>query len=295
MAVARDDRVPNIDTLAGETNWPQWKTQMRDYFEATELWDIVTGEETEPEAPGELAADANDAARNAHRERLNGIRAYRTRCARVKNILNQMVSKDLAHLLTRDGLDTPRQRWEALVANFDRPFLLSNQLQLMSRLLKTRMTSGMTVDQYFKEFQDVTQRLAALNAPVADNVQMGILLEGLSEEYEVQRASYIAKGEVTLTELHDALRNEEIRHTEAGNSSSSSVMFAGGWKGGAKKRNKIKVKGPPGSCWICGTMGHLQDDCPDGQAQESSGNQGKGQGGRKGRGGRKKRELGESG
>jgi len=155
---ASDDRLPNIDKL-DQTNWPVWKLQVRAYLEARELWKLCSGDETEPTAP---AAGAEDAAVAAYVQQLA---RYQVRVARVKSILLQMVSTSQLHVIAQQNLATPKDMWKELVDTFERPSL-SNKLQLQTRLLDLFMEPGSPVDNYFKDLQDLTERLASLGAPV---------------------------------------------------------------------------------------------------------------------------------
>ena len=89
------------------------------------------------------------------------------------------------------------------------------------------MRSDQTVDVYFKDLQNITERLAAINSAVSADFQIAVLLRGLPPECESLRTAYVAKGEVSLSELWEGLRTEERRLMEKRNSSSSSsVMYA---------------------------------------------------------------------
>ena len=105
------------------------------YLEAKELWKLCSGEESEPDAP------ADDAA-GQYAEQLA---VYGVRVARVKSILLQMVSTGQLHVIAQHHLHTPKDMWNELVATFERP-LLSNKLQLQTRLLDIIMKPGMSVE-----------------------------------------------------------------------------------------------------------------------------------------------------
>jgi len=50
-----------------------------------------------------------------------------------------------------------------------------------------------------------------LDAPVEPDSQVALLLTGLPSQYDSRRVAYVAKGNVSLSELREALRSEECR------------------------------------------------------------------------------------
>ena len=254
MAASADDRLPNIEKLT-ENNWPIWKLQLTTYLEARQLFTLCTGDEIEPVAPAAGAADAA-AALTAYAEQLS---KYQVRVARVKSILLQTVATSQLHVIAQQRLKTPYDMWKELTDTFERPSL-SNKLQLQTQLLDLSMKPGTSVDDYFRDLQDLTERLASLGAPVESDFQVALALRGLSPEYNTLRVAFVTKGAVTMTELREALRTEERRlypHSESVRATGTSVL-------NARDKNissKYRVKGPPGSCYGCGKMGHLHKDC----------------------------------
>ena len=178
--------------------------------------------------------------------------------ARVNSILLQTVSTSQLHVIARSELATPQQKWNELIQTFDRASL-SNKLQLLSQLLDLKMKSDQTVDSYFKDLQDVTERLAAIDSAVTPDFQAAVLLRGLPLEYENLRTAYVAKGEVTLSELREGLRTEERRLMDRRNvEAGSSVMFAANRTFSRRGRGKAFS----GLCYNCEEEGHLKRCCP---------------------------------
>jgi len=239
VRMSTDDRLPSIDKLT-QSNWPVWKLQIKAYLEARELWNLCNGVEAEPTAPaegGDLAAFARQLSK------------YQVRVARVKSILLQMVSTSQLHIIAQQHLQTPRDMWNELVGTFERPSL-SNKLQLQTRLLDLTMEPGSSVDCYFKQLQELTERLAALGAPVESDFQVALLLRGLPSAYDALRVAFVAKGTVSMSELREALRTEEYRlNSDTGSvgASGSTVLSA---RGNDRNRNRGKQSShmnvPPG-------------------------------------------------
>ena len=256
--VTMDDRLPSIEKLDGP-NWPVWKLQMQAYLEARQLWSLCAGTETEPVAPAE---GSGNAAVNAYTKSLS---AYQVRVARTKSILLQMICTSQVHVIAQHRLRTSYDMWKELIDTFERPSL-SNKLQLQTRLLDLKMEPGSSVDNYFKKLQDLTERLAALGAPVESDFQVALVLRGLPIEYDALRVAFVTKGAVTMSELREALRTEEKRvNPDCGSvgASGTYMLSARGYSSsrGRGKQNP-RMRGPPGSCYGCGKMGHIHKNCP---------------------------------
>jgi len=255
MAANTDDRLPSVDKLT-ENNWPVRKLQISTYLQARELWSLCTGDEIEPVVP---AVGANDAALAAYAQQLS---RYQVRVVRVKSILLQMISTSQLHVIVQQRLQTPRDTWQELVDTFERP---SNKLQLQTRLLDLRMQPGASVDEYLKDVQDITERLAALGAPVESDFQVALILRGLPSEFDALRVALVTKGDVSMSELREALRPEEHRlYPNAGSVGASGVSAVSVQRmGNTQQRTSYasssikQMKGPPGSCYGCGRMGHI--------------------------------------
>eukprot|EP00794_Sanderia_malayensis_P020790 gene20790-22828_t len=252
-----EDRLPSIEKLT-DSNWPIWKLQITAYLQARELWKLCTGEETEPVLP----AGGNDENADGHAELIS---KYHVLVARVKSILLQTVSYSQLHVIAQQSLNTPKAMWDELVGTFERP-TLSSKLQLQTRLLDLKMDSKSTIDSYFKELQDLTERLAALGAPVDNDFQVALLLRGLPQSYDGLRMAFVAKGSVSMSELREALKTEERRLypdiVSVGASAMSVLAARGGSRVRFKGRKKSRFNGPPGSCYGCGKMGYFHKNCP---------------------------------
>ena len=249
--MASDDKLPNIEKL-NDANWPIWKLQIIAYLQARELYGLLTGEEQEP-----TLLPTNPPPSDEDRRKFAEMSSkYIVKAARIKYILFQTVSTSQIHIIAKQDLNTPKLMWDELIGTFDRPSL-SNKLDLLTRLLDVRMISGQSIDMYFKDLQDVTERLVSLNVPVNKDMQVAIILRGLSSEFGSLRTAYIAKGDVSIGELREALKTEERRlNNECKNEESALFVSARN-----NRQNPVR-KGPPGSCYGCGKFGHFHRNCP---------------------------------
>lgn len=183
---------------------------------------------------------------------------FQIKSARVKYILYQTVSTQQLHLIATSCLNTPNLMWNELVSVFERPSL-SNKLQLLTRLLDMKMVSGSSVEHYFKDLQEITERLASLGSPIDSDFQVAIILRGLSAEYDSLRLAFVAKGIVSIPELHEALRTEEQRknNTVDNNSSQASILTVRKNVTHKSRERFQEQRSHVGPCFGCGKFGHL--------------------------------------
>ena len=55
-----------------------------------------------------------------------------------------------------------------------------------------------SVDKYLKDVQDITERLAALGAPVESDFQVALILRGLPSEFDALRVALVTKADVSM-------------------------------------------------------------------------------------------------
>ncbi len=80
---------------------------------------------------------------------------YESQTTLAEHMLNVLVDRDLAYLIAKDSLDTPKKWWDELKHHFEWEST-SYQIQLLTQLLAIKMTPKMSMDQYYKDFQDLT-------------------------------------------------------------------------------------------------------------------------------------------
>jgi len=79
------------------------------------------------------------------------------------------------------------------------------------------------VDEYFREYDELRSRVTQLGVQMSDDVFIAIRLNGLPPEYNILRTAFLTKDDVTVAQLHEALRSEQS------------------WSGGSSERQKEDV------------------------------------------------------
>ena len=164
MAVSTVDESWSIDRLDGK-NWMTWKFQMRHLLLGKELWGYVDGTETlEDDATAQQQAN------------------YRKKSQKALSAIVMAVSTSQLYLIT--SCDSAQQAWEALRGNFERD-TLANKLLLKKRYFRMEMKETTTAEAHLKEMKELTDKLAAVGAPIAEEDRVVTLLGSLPKRYSM--------------------------------------------------------------------------------------------------------------
>ncbi len=117
------------------------------------------------------------------------------------------MANEYMYLIAAQNITTPKQAWDVLIGQFERPSL-SNKLSLKSQLFGLKMRPGQSMDDILRGLSALVKRPAALGAPVEQD-HVVILLRSLPIGYKSLTTAYMAKGEVQMAELREALISHE--------------------------------------------------------------------------------------
>uniref|UniRef100_A0A1X7TJH6 Reverse transcriptase Ty1/copia-type domain-containing protein n=1 Tax=Amphimedon queenslandica TaxID=400682 RepID=A0A1X7TJH6_AMPQE len=94
---------------------------------------------------------------------------FRKRSQRALSNLVMSISSSLIYLITT--CEDPKAAWDALKGHFERD-LLVNKLMLKKRYFQMEMKEGTSVEAHIKSMKELTDQLAAINAPIAEEDQV---------------------------------------------------------------------------------------------------------------------------
>ena len=84
---------------------------MEDYFRAIGLWDIITGDEEEPDVRDVPEGGLNAVAERGRNAEVARRREFQQKQAKIRTILHQTIDQDLLHLVTNLGTKDPVEIW----------------------------------------------------------------------------------------------------------------------------------------------------------------------------------------
>ena len=226
----------SIEKLDG-SNWNTWKFQMKHLLMAKGLWNLVDGSEV-------LASEATAAAAAA---------LFQSRLQKAFSTI--VLAMDSAQLYLVTSCEEPKQAWDALKNHLERE-TLANKLLLKKQYFCSEMKEDTLVDQNLKQVKDITDKLAAIGAPVSEEDQVLTLLGSLPRSFATLVTAIEARMDgVSLDYVQQALIHEEMKQSEL----SGQLSVAESALTGDYKRNMPRDRP---RCYGCGVVGHIQCYCP---------------------------------
>jgi len=236
----------SIERLNGE-NWMTWKFQMKHMLLVKELWNVTTGTEVLPN-------DANDAARADFNSRSQ------------KALSSLVMSIDPSQLYLITSCEVAREAWDILKQHFEAN-TLNNKLSLKKQYFRAEMAEG-SMESHLKVMKELTDKLAAVGAPISEEDQVVTLLGSLPSRYNALVTALETKGDdLRLPFVQQALLSEEQKFGKTADESLLVSKASGSGSGsGSKFKRKFKV-----TCYHCGKVGHIKRDCMEFKKKKNEG------------------------
>jgi hypothetical protein len=147
--------------LLNDTNWETWSFIMEQYLTVNDLWDIVSGMETEPTDTKEKA------------EFLRKQRSTRARIA---------IHVTTAQLSTVRLKKDPKKVWDEL-QQLNRPAGFGTCMVLRCELFAMKKDPGISMSTWITLVHDVARQIKELNGDVLDEDLVVILTSSLPDSY----------------------------------------------------------------------------------------------------------------
>ena len=227
------------------SNWTTWKFQMRHLLRAKGLWQVVEGTEVQPEE-AQAAAEFQKKSEKALATIVLGI------------------STSKLYLTT--SCECPKNAWNVLKQHFERDSL-ANKLFLKKQYFRMEMRDRTLIEDRLKQMKELTDKLAAVGAPISEEDQVVTLLGSLPTSYSALVTALEAQsdGDISLSYVQQALIHEEQkRNGQSYGSKGETALFGASNK--KKFQYKKKVK-----CFNCKRFGHYIKNCPSFIKPDSSG------------------------
>ena len=128
-----------------------------------------------------------------------------------KAFLTIVLAIDSSQLYLVTSCEEPKQPWNALKNHFEQE-TLANKLLLKKRYFCPEMKESTSVDQHLKHMKDITDKLAAIGAPISEEDQVVTLLGSLPRSCAtLVTAIETRMDDVSLDYVQQALIQEEMK------------------------------------------------------------------------------------
>lgn len=222
MAVSSNTLVASIEKLMGRDNYNEWKFATKAYLEHEQLWECVTGDDT-------------DVVHNVK--------------AKSKLVL-LIHPSNFSHILS---CDSAKEIWDALSTAFADSGL-SRRVALMRTLTSARLEQCDGMEKYVNLIMNTVHKLRGINCNVSEDWVGTFLLAGLPDTYQPMIMAVENSG-IAIT--GDSIKTRLLQEPNIVNSNrvhSSSALSTVG-----RFNNDRDRRGP--RCFICNEYGHIAVQC----------------------------------
>lgn len=222
-----------------DDNFATWKFQMKHLLIAKGYFGIVDGTEREP------ATSAEDKVKES----------FKQRSEQAFSILVLSVSSEMIYMISECA--TANEAWDKLGKHFERDSL-SNKIFLKKKYFRSEMKESESLTNHLKNMKQITDRLAAIKAPISEEDQVVTLLGSLPDSYSSLVTVLEAQADLTLDAVKQSLINEEQKRD--GKTGIKSM--------GVSQDTALYVRAER-RCFKCQKTGHYKSECPLNKQREA--------------------------
>jgi hypothetical protein len=279
--------------LLNATNYAIWKRQCGRVLKGIRAWNIVLGEEQQPNNPAGFTSAAV-----AERSIYNDYVQRREQASAI--ICGSCCNEVQIHV---EEIDDPAEMWTVLAARMDAAGTVVGRMTILRKFHALRPIAGQPINTYFSRLLEVKNQLAGSAQAISDAEFQNHLYTSLPSMFDVIVVILQARADPTIQEVLDALKEHEQNHTMTVKpDSASEVLYTqhGGnqrGRGGRgtnhgrrnyngkecsqkwyeeckkgthmtadswynEKNNKRTYDQGTNGCYYCGEEGHIQYNCP---------------------------------
>ena len=251
MASVDDEKYPasSVEKLNGQ-NYRAWSTTMRAILREFELFDIVDGKETRPQALPETTEETEGYD--------SSVKAYNKKASRACRIL---ISTIQGRLLTYvEDEDDPAKIWKVLKDHF-RPTTDITLSQALKNIITMRMAEDGDMEAHIRNFTAAKRRLEEHGVALGDVVYRTLFLLSMPTRYDMTVTALEGMPDMTLEAVQNRLLEEHRKRTNFAGGMVMSALLTNQQRKPGKSHQKAGSQRSKLKCSACGKIGHVDTTC----------------------------------
>jgi hypothetical protein len=228
-------------------NYPAWAENMRFLLQSIDGWNIVIGEEDEPDKP---AADAD---RDTKRDYKADCKDYWSRYREAAGAIFNACSEEVRVFLK--GMQDPEHMWDTLVEKMDNSSTATGRQQVCREFLASRPVPGAPIGDYFARLSELRNQLAGTDEEISESMYKSHLLNTLPKVFEMTVKFQQNLPDATVDDVINALlEDERNRMMRTQMDAAAEALTSNATAVTKKPRGKKR-------CDFCNTNTHSTDRC----------------------------------